>query len=165
MTFKSVCATIKKQGKDDPKLIDAVDKLLRLALICSHTVLGPSAAALLPTLAVKNELIKIGKSVFEKFTKKKDDDYLLRHETMQTAYGLLVFTAFFDSLDARLPQALRKEIRLLDVERAFLAKDAVGKVSTTESENAISEAHDDPVSSYQFPFPHPTETLWDRSRV
>lgn len=50
LTFKSVCATIKKQGKDDPKLIDAVDKLLGLAFICSPAVLGPSAAALLPAL-------------------------------------------------------------------------------------------------------------------
>lgn len=58
LTFKSVCASIKKQGKDDPKLIEAVDNLLGLALICSPAILGPAAAALLPTLAVKNELGK-----------------------------------------------------------------------------------------------------------
>ena len=62
LSFKDVCATIKKQGKDDPKLIEAVDKLLGLALICSPVVLGPAAVALLPTLAVKNEIIKIGKA-------------------------------------------------------------------------------------------------------
>ena len=74
--FKSVCASIKAQGKDDPKLIEAVDNLLGMALVCSPMVLGPAAAAVLPTLAVKNELIKIGKSVFEKLTKKKDEEYI-----------------------------------------------------------------------------------------
>jgi len=69
LTFKSVCDTIKKHGKEDAKLLEAVDRLLGLALICSPAVFGPTAAALLPTLAVKNELIKIGKSVFEKLTK------------------------------------------------------------------------------------------------
>lgn len=159
LTFKSVCTTIKNQGKDDPKLIEAVDNLLGITLICSPVVLGPAAVALLPTLAVKNELIKIGKSVFEKFTKKKDEDYILRHETMQAAYGLLVFTSFFEALNARMPDALRKEIKLLDTDKAFLAKDAVGKVVSKKCELAIDEAHDAPVSTYTFPFPHPTETL------
>src|SRR5947207_1628489 len=130
LTFKNVCATIKKRGKDDPKLIEGVDNLLGLALICSPVVLGPAAVAFLPTLATKNELIKIGKSVFEKLTKKKDEDYVLRHETMRTAYGLLVFTSFFDALDSRLPDALRKAIRLLDTEKAFLAKRPVGKAAS-----------------------------------
>jgi hypothetical protein len=49
-TFKQVCAFIKK---DDPKLIEAVDKLSGLALICSSLFLNPQVAALLPTLAVK----------------------------------------------------------------------------------------------------------------
>jgi len=60
LTFKNVCETIKKQSKDDPKLIQGVDNLLGVALICSPVVLGPAAVALLPLLAVKNELIKIG---------------------------------------------------------------------------------------------------------
>jgi hypothetical protein len=158
LTFKSICETIKRQGNDDPKLIKGVDNLLGLALICSPVVLGPAAAALLPTLAVKNELIRIGKNVFDKLTKKKDEDYALRHETMCTAYGLLVFTSFFDALDSRLPEALRKEIALLDTEKAFLAKDAIGKTAS-KKQMAICEAHDAPISTYTFPFPHPTETL------
>ncbi len=163
LTFKSVCASIKKQGKDDPKLIGSVDNLLGLALICSPVVLGPSAAALLPMLAVKNELIKIGKSVFEKLTKKKDEDYLLRHETMGTAYGLLVFTSFFDALDSQIPEALRREIGLLDSEKAFLAKDATGKANSKKADMQICEVHDAPISAYAIPFPHPTETLAEQA--
>lgn len=147
------------QGKADSKLIEAVDNLLGFALICSPVALGPAAAALLPTLAAKNELTKIGKNVFEKFTKKKDEDYVLRQETMQAAYGLLVFTSFFDALDSRMPEALRKEIKLLDADKAFLAEDAVGKTSSKKCELVIDEAHDAPFSTYAFSFPHPTETL------
>lgn len=164
LTFKDVCKTIKKQGKEDPKLIEAVDNLLGLALICSPVVLGPAAAALLPTLAIKNEVIKIGKSVFEKFTKKKDEDYLLRYETMSTAYGLLVFTSFFDALDARLPETLRKEISLVDAEKAFLVRDAVGKAASPKPAVPPDQPHDAPVSTLALSFPHPTETLDEQSK-
>jgi len=78
---------------------------------------------------------------------------------MQMAYGLLVFTSFFDALDSRLPETLRKEIALLATEKTFLAKDAVGKAASKESRNAICAAHDAPIFTYPFPFPHPTETL------
>jgi len=162
LTFKSVCTTIKKQGKDDQNLIEAVDNLLGLALICSPAVLGPAAVALLPTLAVKNELVKIGKSVFDKLTKKKDEDYLLRYETMHTAYGLLVFTSFFDALDSRLPEALRKEIGLLESEKAFIAKEGVKKSSAHKQNEHTCEVHNAPVSTTTIAFPHPTETLTEQ---
>lgn len=154
------------QGKDDPKLIDAVDQLLGLALICSPAVLGPAAVALLPTLAVKNEVIKIGKSVFEKLTQRKDEDYLARQETMQLAYGLLVFTSFFDALDAKLPKTLRDDIGLLEPDKAFLVKTAIGKPSTQRIEQTslpICERDDAPVAVIPYIFPHPTETLSEQT--
>lgn len=159
LTFKSVCTAIKKQGKEDTQLLEAVDNLLGLAMICSPAVFGPAAVALLPTLAVKNELMKIGKSVFEKFTKKKDDEYLLRYETMRTAYGLLVFTSFFDALDAQLPETLRTEIGLLDKEKALLARESVKKSSAQETSDKVRDIQDAPVSTVDLAFPHPTETL------
>jgi hypothetical protein len=159
LTFKSVCDAIKKQGKEDAKLLEAVDNLLGLALICSPAVIGPGAAALLPTLAVKNELVKIGKSVFEKLTKNKDEDYLLRYETMRTAYGLLVFTSFFDALDAGIPDALRTEIGLLESEKAFLVKEGVKKSSAREPRDKVCGLQDATVLTIALTFPHPTENL------
>ncbi|OYT92151.1 MAG: hypothetical protein CFE43_09580 [Burkholderiales bacterium PBB3] len=166
LTFKDVCITIKKQGKDDPKLIEAVDQLLGLALICSPMVLGPAAVALLPTLAVKNEVIKIGKSVFEKLGKRKDDDYLERQATMQMAYGLLVFTSFFDALDTKLPKTLRDAIGILEPEKVFLVKDAIEKTQTKGVELAnvhACELSDAPVANISYAFPHPTETLTEQT--
>lgn len=159
LTFKSVCATVKKQGQNDPELIQCVDNLLGLTLICSPLVAGPAAIPFLPLLGVKNEVVKIGKYAFEKLSKKKDEDYLQHYETMRTAYGLLVFTSFFDALDFRLPEGLRKEIAMLDTEKTFLAKDAAGKMTLAKGETTISEPHDAPISNSIFPFPHPTETL------
>ena len=159
LTFKDICSAIKAQERDDPKLIEAVDKLLGLALICSPIILGPAAVALLPTLAVKNEIIKIGKEVFEKLTKRREADYLKRQETMQLVYGLLVFTAFFDAIDEKLPQSLRDEIALIEPEKAFLAKEAAGKISRKRSELAVCDRIDAPIATVSFAFPHPTETL------
>jgi len=90
--------------------------------------------------------------------KNKDEDYLLRYETMRTAYGLLVFTSFFDALDARIPDALRNEISLLESEKAFLAKESVQKSSAREASEVCS-VKDAPVSKVALAFPHPTETL------
>ena len=163
LTFKDVCAVIKAQGKEDPKLIAAVDLLLGLALICSPIVLGPAAIALLPTLTTKNEIIKIGKAVFEKLTGSADDDYLKRQETMQAAYGLLVFTAFFDAIDSQISKALRKEIALIDSEKIFLAKDAVIKASQKQAEAAICDRLDAPVANISFAFPYPAETLTEQA--
>lgn len=159
LTFKSICAKIKKQGKSDPKLIESVDNILGLALICSPAVLGPSAAAVLPTLAVKNELIKIGKSIFDKLKKSKDEDYLLRYEAMHNAYGLLVFTSFFDALDTCLPDAIRKEIALLEPEKEFIAREGVTKSAEPKNSDGSCQMHNALVSDEVIVFPHPTETL------
>jgi hypothetical protein len=67
-TFQQVKEFVKK---DQPQLIEAVDKLLGLALICSPIVLGPAAAPLLALISVKNELTKLGTGLFEALTKKK----------------------------------------------------------------------------------------------
>jgi hypothetical protein len=162
LTFKSVCDTIKQRGKQDAKLLEAVDSLLGLALICSPVVLGPAAAAVLPTLAIKNEVVKIGKGVFDKLTKIKDEDYLQRYETMRTAYGLLIFTSFFDALDALIPDALRAELRLFDYERAFLVKDGVRKSSVRDTSETVCIVQDAPIAMVALVFPHPTETLTEQ---
>lgn len=160
LTFKQVCELVSKDGREDPKLLEAVDKLLGLAMICSPLILGPAAAALLPTLAVKNELVKIGKGVFDKLTKKKDDDYVARQERMQMAYGLLVFTAFFDALDGKIPKSLRERFKLFDGEKVFLAKDAAGRTAGHPKEPTDAcERADAPLAAMALPFPHPTESL------
>jgi hypothetical protein len=160
ITFKQVCDLIKKDGKNDPTLISAIDQLLGLAIVCSPAFLGPAAAALLPTLAVKNEIVKLGKGIFETITKKKDGDYVGRQERMQMAYGLLVFTAFFESLDDLMPKPLRDRIRLLETEKILLAKAAVNKAAREpRTSSDTCRGADAPLATIHFSFPHPTESL------
>src|SRR5258708_7517593 len=120
LTFAQVCELVKKEGKKDPKLIEAVDALLGLAMVCSPALIGATAALLLPTLAVKNELVKIGKLVFDKVSKKKDHEYFARQQHMQLAYGLLVknLSEFFE-------QAFDAEV----LERLFRVKPAAFAVT------------------------------------
>jgi len=75
-------------------------------------------------IAVKNEIVKISKGVFESVAGKKDDDYLARHHRMEIAYGLICFTAFFEALDQQIPKELREKINLMNGEKISLAKDA-----------------------------------------
>ena len=159
LSFKQVCDFIKK---DDPALIDAVDKLLGLTLVCSPLLIGPAAAALLPIIAVKNEVVKLGKYVFEAFSNRGDADYVARQQRMEIAYGLICFTAFFAALDEQIPEELRKQIGFLKGEKAFIAKNARGKsacaAEASPDETAARTALS-PLAVLTTPFPHPTETL------
>ena len=165
LSFKKVCKMVKEQGKEDPKLIEAIDHLLGMTIICSSAALGPAGIALLPLLKVKNELIKTGKYVFDKLTKPKAKDYLQRQKTMAAAYGLLVFTSFFDALDEQLPDELRKEIDLLDKEKALLAKKAQAAIGSGKCDPEGGDAYNERIISYTFPFPHPTQTLHEQCKL
>jgi len=159
LTFKHVCDFIKK---DESTLIDAADKLLGLTIIFTPVVLGPAALPLLSLLTTKNELIKLGKSMFESITKKKEADYVALQKRMQVAYGLITYTAFFDALDKQLPADFRKRIGLLKEEKIFLAKavckqtECLPEKTTDEKEEVIGR---DRFSMVSISFPHPTETL------
>ena len=162
LTFKDVCDFVKKDGKPDAKLIDAVDSLLGLTMICAPVVLGPEASVLLPLLSVKNELTKIGKYVFDKFSKKTDDNYVAKLERMEAAYNLLCFTAFFEALDRGIPKALRDRIGLLKADRFYISKDAVKRTTECAAEVCETDTSKEPlnpIASLTLSFPHPTESL------
>ena len=159
LTFKQVCEFIKE---DDPKLVDSVDKLLGLAIVCSPAIIGPSVvAAVPPMIAVKNEIMKIGKSVFEAITSKKDDDFLARQQRMEIAYGLICFTAFFEALDRQIPEELREKIRIRKEEKFFLAKSAHDEILCPQNTSSTGQNMDETSSlaALTVPFPHPVETL------
>ncbi len=159
LTFKQVCEFIKE---DDPKLIESIDKLAGLALICAPLVAGSAAVAVVPPMiAVKNEIVKISKGVFKSVTGKKDHDYLARHHRMEIAYGLICFTAFFEALDQQIPKELREKINLMNGEKISLAKDAQERnlcgLETSQVDQPIAAASS--LDALSLPFPHPTETL------
>jgi hypothetical protein len=162
LTFKQVCEFIKKDQRSDAPLIEAVDKLLGLTLICAQAFLGPAAVALLPTIAVKNEMVRLGKSVFKVLTSRSDQDYLAREQRMQTAYTLICYTAFFDALDQSIPQTLRTKIGLSEEKKTLLARGCGVKFECAEhasAQDVQTLAAANPIAGFPVPFPHPTETL------
>jgi hypothetical protein len=160
MTFKQICDLVRKDGKVDLELMENIDALLGLALLCAPVLLGPAALAFLPTLEVKGEIVKICTAAFRKITGKSESDYLARQQRMQMAYGLLCFTAFFEALDANLPVVLRNRIGLLRQEKATLAKEAADKADGV-TKGHVDARPDAPnaLTTAPIPFPHPTESL------
>jgi hypothetical protein len=151
LTFKDVCSFIKK---DEPHLIESIDKLLALPLLCSPFFMD--GLALLPLLTAKNEITKLTKGVFDAFIKKQDTDYIVLQRRMTIAYGLISFTAFFDALDRQLPAAVRGQINLKKEERAGITKDALKQTGTQPDPDT------DRFSLIPITFPHPTETFQDQ---
>ena len=140
VNFKSVCESLKKAGAQDSKLLEAVDALLGLTIVCAPVALGPPAIGLLSILTAKNELSKIGRLVLSAATKKQGDDYIARMEIMRTAHGLLVYTAFFEALDTAIPDDLRQRVDLGAEERRVLAN----KVTQSEVDPPQAGPHVSP---------------------
>lgn len=162
LTFKQVAAYIKK---DQPHLIDAADKLLGVTLICSPILIGPAALPILGLLTAKNELVRLGKSVFEAVVGRKDDDFLAHHDRMQKAYGLICFTSFFEALDRTLPENLRQHFELLASEKESISKKAIQTGKVKEERTLEGDAQGLDLSAAVIPFPHPLDSFSDQERV
>lgn len=171
VSFKYVCESLKKEGAQDSKLIEAIDSFLGLTIVCAPIALGPAALALLPILSVKNELTKIGRRVFGAATKNQGDDYLARLERMRNAYGLLVYTAFFEALDKAIPRELRKRLDLPTEEHRMLAELDSQPESASDARDALSEsnatsvAHANALAEVPIGFPHPTQSLEEQTEA
>ena len=89
-TFHSACSIIKENYlHNEPKLIKAVDLLLGTAMVLSPVVLGPVAAPALALLGAKNEIVKIGKSVYDKLLGETEDEESVLSRQQRTLAKLL----------------------------------------------------------------------------
>ena len=113
VTFDEVCAFLRKDAPQDPKLLSAVDRVLGLTLICLQSTVSPAVALLLPSLEVKGELMQLGRWMFETLTRKSEKEYNARLRRIHVAHCLLVYTSFFEALDGQLPDHLRKRFQVL----------------------------------------------------
>jgi hypothetical protein len=157
LTFKQACILIKKE---QPDLIEAMDKILGLALLCSPVFTG--SIALLPLITAKNELTKLTKSTFETFTKRKSESYFERQTRMKLAYALISYTSFFEALDHLLPDIWRSRLKLLNSEKIFILKEAQDKVDKTVAPvggGAVEPIDKTLASSVMIQFPHPVDSL------
>jgi len=158
LSFKDVCEFIKA---DDRSFIDAADKLLGLGLILSPLALGlpPEAtASVLGLIEVKNELIKLGKDLFEKVTRRKDEDTLAKQERMIVAYGLICYTAFFEAVDQVMPE-IKKPLGLQPEEKFLLSKEAVSRAQGESNKECSLDEAVELLEGWKVAFPHPVDSL------
>ena len=156
LTFTKVCDFIKN---DDGELIEAVDNLLGVAIICSPIILGPVAFPALGLLGAKDGLTSLGKKLLSKITSKKESDYIARMQRMEIAYGLICYTAFFDAIDAVLPDDLRKDIALQPQDKLNFVKQGGG--CALDSHKDLKKLSVEPGGQFiePLPFPHPTSSF------
>jgi hypothetical protein len=158
LSFKDVCEFIKA---DDPSFLDAADKLLGLGLILSPLALGlpPEAtASVLGLIEVKNELVKLGKDLFEKVTRRKDEDTLAQQERMRVVYGLICYTAFFEAVDQVMPE-IKKPLGLQPEEKFLLSKGAVSRAQGKSNTQCSLDEAVELLEDWKVVFPHPVDSL------
>lgn len=111
ITFQSLC----RELREKPSFNEVTNELKILAdavaLFTGHPSAGV-ASLFLETLSQKDKLAKTGGAVRNKIIGQSPKGFSGRVEQMQEAYGMICFTAFFDELDACLPDDIRDSIQL-----------------------------------------------------
>lgn len=120
ITFKEVRALAANEGWSK-RLLDRLDRFLGAAILLTPAVLGPTGIIALSFLEPKDELIKIGRSLIERFSSSRTEDFVARRRRMTAAYCLMTYTAFFDAIEVKLPNFAR-EVALTDEERSLIAQ-------------------------------------------
>src|SRR5437899_1419812 len=88
ITFKEVRALAANEGWSK-RLLDRLDRFLGAAILLTPAVLGPAGIISLTFLDPKDELIKIGRSLIERFSSPRTEDFVARRRRMTAAYCLM----------------------------------------------------------------------------
>lgn len=112
LTFQSLCRKLESRSslnsypEELSTLTDAIASLI------DNPAVG-SIGAFIKAVAEKEKLIHLGSTVLNAILKQVSvEDYSGRVKQMEEAYGIIYFTAFFDELDSRLPDNIRRNIQL-----------------------------------------------------
>ena len=92
ISLRDVRKLIEEKPVDD-SVLDAVDKLLDVAILLSPVVSGPVVgAALLALIEPKNALVDLARGAIKKFAASRPGDYLDQAERLAAANCLLTYT-------------------------------------------------------------------------
>jgi hypothetical protein len=136
-------------------LLDACDKFLGATIILGASAAGNPAPLVL--LEPKNELVRLGRSMIKRLTRREDDGFLARHRRITAAHHLLVYTAFFAAAEEVLT-TLNGSLHLSASERRRLAERAAEQWRLAES-SPHEEPADGVVPVAATRLPHPAEGL------
>ena len=108
ISLRDVRELLERQSADT-KVLSAVSGLLDVALLLSPAYTGPdTAAALLGLFEAKNALVNLARQAIERFAKPPPEDYLDQAARFATANCLLTYTAYFDALQRRMPDLMKR---------------------------------------------------------
>lgn len=134
ITFAQVQKLVRQAG--DSKAVEAVDRLAAVGLLALGVAVTPGALSL---LGAKNEVSKLGQAVARKLLGRGEGNFLARARRMAAANYLITFTAFFDALEAELPEFLA-EVALTEADRLQLAGASAGDRVTLSLPHPVDPA-------------------------
>lgn len=112
LTFQSLCRKLESRSSLKSYTEEVNTLTGAIASLIENPVAG-SVAEFIKVLAEKEKLIRLGSTVLNAILKQVSvEDYSGRVNQMEEAYGIIYFTAFFDELDSRLPDNIRRNIQL-----------------------------------------------------
>lgn len=112
LTFQSLCRKLESRSSLNSYTEELNTLTDAIASLIDNPAVG-SIAAFIEAVAEKEKLIRLGSTVLNAILKQVSvEDYSGRVKQMEEAYGIIYFTAFFDELDSRLPDNIRRNIQL-----------------------------------------------------
>lgn len=125
LTFNLVCKQLKKD-KSYGDIIEKVNVLSGAAIIFLGTrAVSGDISAFVNALAIKDELINITKCIIEKIVGNKTNKYDERLDLIRWSYSIIYYTSFFDVLDEKLPENIRKSLELKVKEKEHIFSESV----------------------------------------
>lgn len=126
LTFQSLCSRF-ENGCDMEDRAEDLNTLIGAASSLLGETFSEGFGGFIGALSEKNQLINLCGGVLQALLSRKPKDYSDRIDKMQEAYSVLCFTAFFDELDKKLPDGVRKSIQLSLPEKKGLFRQAAGR--------------------------------------
>lgn len=144
--FKDLRKYLEKDNNCE--VLDAFDKLADAAMIFAPMAFGPQFMPLLELLDVKDRVVELGKTVVNFISSKREPEYMERLEQLRTAYSLICYTSYFDSLEEFLPGKIRKKLKLHFNKKAELVSAATKEISDCQERVEIDFHNDLPFTDH-----------------
>lgn len=146
LTFQSLCKRLENKH-DFGSHVENLNTLIGAVACLTGQPAAGGIIAFIKALAEKEKLIDLGKKAVSAILDQKPRGYSRRIEQMEEAYGIIYFTAFFDELDQRLPDNIRKSIELSQREKQNLFEHSV-RLENSEALDKREILFPDIVSGY-----------------
>lgn len=144
--FKDLRKYLEKDNNCE--VLDAFDKLADAAMIFAPVAFGLQFMPLLELLDVKDRVVELGKTVVNFISSKHEPDYIERLKQLRTAYSLICYTSFFETLEEFLPVKIRKKLKLHFNKKAELVDAATKEISDCQERIEIDVHNDLPYTDH-----------------